>query len=121
LPQRKVRALLAVAGIAALGAFAVGCGSDSDESTGDSSPATETTGATGAPTTDTAAAGSREQAKRVALAAVEDQFGGPVAVTYIGPEDDEGARWEVEVTRNGGREFDVLVSANGEVIRVITK
>ena len=54
---------------------------------------------------------SAEEAAAAALAAV-----GEGTVTWIGPEDDRGAAWEVEVTRPSGREVDVLVAADGTVI-----
>lgn len=59
---------------------------------------------------------SQEQAAAAALAAV-----GSGTVTWIGPEDDRGARWEVEVTRPDGTEVDVLVAANGTIIALIDK
>jgi hypothetical protein len=37
-------------------------------------------------------------------------------VTWVTPEDDRGAAWEVEVTLPNGREVDVLVDARGQVI-----
>jgi hypothetical protein len=37
-------------------------------------------------------------------------------VTWVTPEDDRGAAWEVEVTLPNGREVDVLVDAAGQVI-----
>jgi uncharacterized membrane protein YkoI len=55
---------------------------------------------------------SAEEAKSAALAAV-----GEGTVTWITPEDDRGAAWEVEVTRPNGQEVDVLVAADGTVIR----
>jgi uncharacterized membrane protein YkoI len=53
-----------------------------------------------------------EQAQEIALAAI-----GEGTVTWIGPEDDRGATWEVEITRPNGQEADVLVAADGTVIR----
>jgi uncharacterized membrane protein YkoI len=53
-----------------------------------------------------------EQAQEIALAAI-----GEGTVTWIGPEDDRGATWEVEITRPNGQEVDVLVAADGTVIR----
>lgn len=37
-------------------------------------------------------------------------------VTWVSPEDDRGAAWEIEVTLPNGREVDVLVDASGQVI-----
>jgi hypothetical protein len=37
-------------------------------------------------------------------------------VTWVTPEDDHGAAWEIEVTLPSGREVDVYVDANGQVI-----
>lgn len=37
-------------------------------------------------------------------------------VTWVTPEDDRGAAWEIEVTLPNGREVDVLVDASGQVI-----
>ncbi len=37
-------------------------------------------------------------------------------VTWVSPEDDRGAAWEIEVTLPDGREVDVLVDAAGAVI-----
>jgi hypothetical protein len=37
-------------------------------------------------------------------------------VTWVSPEDDRGAVWEIEVTLSDGREVDVLVDATGAVI-----
>jgi len=50
-------------------------------------------------------------AEQVALAHL-----GEGRVTWVGPEDDRGAAWEIEVTLPGGREVDVLVDANGQVV-----
>ena len=58
---------------------------------------------------------SQEQAA-AALTAV-----GTGSVTWIGPEDDRGAAWEVEVTRPNDTEVDVLVAANGTIIAIIEK
>ena len=72
----------------------------------------------GAPDTTPPAPGaiSQQQAAVAALAAV-----GTGSVTWIGPEDDRGAKWEVEVTRPNGTEVDVLVAANGTIIAIIEK
>lgn len=51
-------------------------------------------------------------AEQVALAHL-----GEGQVTWVTPEDDRGAAWEVEVTLPSGREVDVLVDANGQVVR----
>jgi hypothetical protein len=37
-------------------------------------------------------------------------------VTWVSPEDDRGAAWEIEVTLPTGREVDVYVDAAGEVV-----
>jgi uncharacterized membrane protein YkoI len=123
LSRSKIFALLAVFGIVAVSGFAAGCGSDSEDAANDPPQATGNSGTTGNPPTDTSQAspGSREQAGQIALTTVENRFGGPASVTGIEAEDDGGARWEVEVTKGDGSEFDVLVNADGEVIRVVTK
>ena len=59
---------------------------------------------------------SREQAEQAALEAV-----GSGQVTWSGPEDDRGAAWEVEITRPDGSEVDVLVAADGTVIKQVEK
>lgn len=59
---------------------------------------------------------SREQAEQAALDAV-----GEGQVTWSAPEDDRGAAWEVEVTRPDGSEVDVLVAADGTVIKQVEK
>ena len=111
--------LIAVSGILAFGVVATGCGSDSDEANDSTAPAaTEGSGSTG---TGSGSDDGRAQAEQVALTAVEERFGGPASVTGTYNEDDGGARWEVEVTRLDGSEFDVLVSAQYEVIRIIEK
>lgn len=66
-----------------------------------------------------AAAVSRARAERIARRHVERRFGQRARVTDSGREDDYGARWEVEVTRADGVEFDVYVSARGNVVRVV--
>lgn len=59
---------------------------------------------------------SRSQAEQIALGAV-----GSGQVTWSGPEDDRGAAWEVEITRPDGSEVDVLVAADGRVVKKIEK
>jgi uncharacterized membrane protein YkoI len=59
---------------------------------------------------------SREVAEHAALDAV-----GSGRVTWSGPEDDRGAAWEVEVTRDDGSEIDVYVAADGTVIKQVCK
>lgn len=59
---------------------------------------------------------TREQAEQAALEAV-----GSGQVTWSGPEDDRGAAWEVEVTRPDGSEVDVLVAADGTIIKQVEK
>jgi uncharacterized membrane protein YkoI len=61
---------------------------------------------------------SKEEASAVALAHIEKLTGSQARVTGVGPEDDYGARWEVEVTRADGFEYDVYIDSNGRVIRV---
>lgn len=56
------------------------------------------------------------QAEQAALAAV-----GEGQVTWSGPEDDRGAAWEVEVTRPDGSELDVLVAADGSIVKQIDR
>lgn len=50
-------------------------------------------------------------AERAALAHV-----GEGRVTWVSPEDDYGAAWEIEVTLPDGREVDVYVDASGQVV-----
>ena len=57
---------------------------------------------------------NRRQASRAAL----DHIGSG-RVTYIYPEDDIGAAWEVEVTKPDGSEVDVLVAPDGSIIRQV--
>ena len=59
------------------------------------------------------------QARVIADRWVERRFGQPARVTDTSREDDHGARWEIEVTRRDGLEFDVYVSARGRVVKVI--
>jgi hypothetical protein len=37
-------------------------------------------------------------------------------VTWVSPEDDHGAAWEIEVTLPTGREVDVYIDASGQVV-----
>ena len=59
---------------------------------------------------------TRQEAEAAALAAV-----GSGQVTWSGPEDDRGAAWEVEITRPDGSEVDVLVAADGTVVKQVDK
>jgi ABC-type transport system substrate-binding protein len=43
-------------------------------------------------------------------------FLGEGRVTWVSPEDDHGAAWEIEVTLPSGREVDVYVDAAGRVV-----
>jgi hypothetical protein len=43
-------------------------------------------------------------------------FLGEGRVTWVSPEDDHGAAWEIEVTLPTGREVDVYVDAMGQVV-----
>lgn len=54
---------------------------------------------------------TQQEAEDIALESV-----GEGRVTFSGPEDDRGAAWEVEITRDDGSEVDVLVDAEGNVI-----
>lgn len=65
---------------------------------------------------DVDAPGTREQAEQAAIAAV-----GEGKVTWSGPEDDRGAAWEVEVTRSDGSEVDVLVAADGSIVKEVDR
>ena len=64
---------------------------------------------------------SKQQAGRIADRAIERRTGKSARVTGIGREDDYGAQWEVEVTLQNGREFDVYVNRSGRVVKVISK
>lgn len=57
-----------------------------------------------------------QEAEEAALAAV-----GEGRVTFSGPEDDRGAAWEIEVTRDDGSEIDVLVAPDGSIIDQIER
>ena len=61
---------------------------------------------------------SRSDAAAAALAHIEETTGSNARVTGVSREDDYGARWEVEVTRDDGFEYDVYVNRDGEVVRV---
>lgn len=63
----------------------------------------------------------QSEASSAALESVERQTGQRATVTDIGREEDFGARWEVEVTRDDGFEYDVYVDEGGTVIRVEEK
>lgn len=56
---------------------------------------------------------SRAEAKAAALDAVGDG-----RATWSGREDDHGAAWEIEITRPDGSEVDVLVAADGSIVRI---
>lgn len=62
---------------------------------------------------------TRARPSQVARRFVERRFGQPARVTGAEREDDFGARWEIEVTRRDGAEFDVYVSPRGTVIRIV--
>jgi hypothetical protein len=59
---------------------------------------------------------SRQEAEQAALDAV-----GSGRVTWSAPEDDRGAVWEIEGTRDDGYEIDVYVAAVGTVIKQVCK
>lgn len=59
---------------------------------------------------------SQQEAEEAALAAV-----GEGRVTFSGPEDDRGAAWEIEVTKDDGTEIDVLVGPDGAIIAQIER
>ncbi len=54
---------------------------------------------------------SLQDAERIAVEAV-----GEGRVTWSGREDERGAAFEIEVTLDDGREVDVLIDANGNVV-----
>ena len=56
-----------------------------------------------------------------ALQEVERRSGQVAEVTDFGREDDHGAKWEVEVTRADGVEYDVYVDEAGSIVRVEEK
>ena len=102
--------------LTACGDLGIGLPSAGSSSVGATSPTTvpaKTPASSGAASAGTI---SQQQAAAAALAAV-----GTGTVTWIGPEDDRGAAWEVEVTRPNGTEVDVLVAANGTIIAMIDK
>ncbi len=68
---------------------------------------------------ETAAPVTRARASRIARRFIERRSGQPARVTDAAREDDFGARWEIEVTRRDGVEFDVYVSARGTAVRVV--
>ncbi|TDC11034.1 hypothetical protein E1267_02270 [Nonomuraea longispora] len=78
----------------------------SPTATAESSPGEEAPGATV----------TLQDAERTALDAV-----GEGRVTWSGPEDDRGAAWEIEVTRDDGSEVDVLVAADGRVVKQVER
>lgn len=61
---------------------------------------------------------SRSEAAAAALAHIKELTGRGARVTGVSREDDYGARWEVEVTRGDGFEYDVYVDRKGEILRV---
>jgi hypothetical protein len=77
------------------------------------------TGPTRAPANPSPTTVTEARARTIALRVIEDRYGQPARVTDAGPEDDFGARWEIEVTRRDGAEFDVYVTARGTVVRVV--
>lgn len=94
------------------------CGDDDD---GDAASDTSAASPESSPVregTDPATDGviSREEAEQVALDAVGDG-----RVTWSAPEDDRGAAWEIEVTRTDGSEVDVLIAADGSVVKQVDK
>ncbi len=63
----------------------------------------------------------QKQAARIADRTIERRTGRSARVTGASAENDFGARWEVEVTLDNGREFDVYVNARGKVVKVMKK
>ena len=57
----------------------------------------------------------------IAAARIEADTGRQAEVSGLEREDDFGARWEVEVTDDRGREYDVYVDRAGSVVRVEKK
>jgi uncharacterized membrane protein YkoI len=94
------------------------------EPAGTASPGTEPEAAGNSPTTTNDAPGDagtvtpqngvvdQATAEQAALAHL-----GEGRVTWVTREDDYGAAWEIEVTLPNGREVDVYVDANGQVVR----
>jgi hypothetical protein len=125
-PRRRTEPARTAAAFAALAlVVAAGC-DDDDESTSATTVATseisapsETVApaATAPSTGSTLAPGelggvvSQEAAEQAALEHV-----GEGSVTWVTPEDDRGAAWEIEITRPDGSEVDVLIAPDGSVI-----
>jgi uncharacterized membrane protein YkoI len=109
LRKTTMRAALGSAVLVAAALAGTGCGTD--ESAVAPDPAVTASPQTDAEASDVAGPVTQEQAEQAALAAVGDG-----RVTWSGPEDDRGAAWEVEITRDDGSEIDVLVDASGNVI-----
>lgn len=97
--------------IIALSVAALGLGACETESYSDSSYSEPLYEASDGSDTSTAGAVSQDVAEKAALA-----FVGEGRVTWVGPEDDHGAAWEIEITRPNGLEVDVLVAPDGSVI-----
>jgi two-component system OmpR family sensor kinase len=57
----------------------------------------------------------------IAADRIEAEEGGRAEVTGFEREDDHGATWEVEVTDDGGSEYDVFVDRDGTVVRIEEK
>lgn len=78
----------------------------------------------GSPGVGTAAASGEPDPQRVteiAVARVEADAGREAEVTGFEREEDFGATWEVEVTDDRGREYDVFVDRAGSIVRVEEK
>ncbi len=132
--SRARRGVVPVVCVAGLMMAAAGCGGDDAAPattvtvemppttvTAETPPETEARTETSSGTT-TAGGGSvitLGDAESAALGFIENRDGQPASVTGSGPEDDFGAAWEVEVTREDGVEFDVYVDASGEVVRSV--
>lgn len=109
-PRRR-RLPLAIAALLATATLVVGCGDDGDDASGatdDTSSATDTQ-----QQGDSEGSGpvTQDEAEAAALEAV-----GEGTVTWSGPEDDRGAAWEIEVTRDDGSEVDLLVAPDGTIV-----
>ena len=121
--ETMVRAAFGSAVLVAAALAGTGCGSDdaAGPEPAAASPQTAaatseaTSAATGADASDSGPV-TQEQAEQAALAAV-----GQGQVTWSGPEDDRGAAWEIEVTRSDGSEVDVLVAADGSIVKQVDK
>ena len=126
-PRRRTEPARTAAAFAALAlVVAAGC-DDDDESTSAttvassseiSAPSETVAPAATAPSTgSTLAPGelggvvSQEAAEQAALEHV-----GEGSVTWVTPEDDRGAAWEIEITRPDGSEVDVLIAPDGSII-----